>query len=201
MAWLRRYRRVDHQFHIPYLSGISTDGSCVYIDRTLPLVILHDISLEQLLVVHETYELAMMKACKLKYEPAHHLATAAEAFMLKIVGHGVTWDDYRAVLRPYYKPIMKTELGEIPQDLALYPYTGLLYKDLYDLQHGKITKQTAGYRTATSAVRCGTCSMFRPIQRSCSLVTGQILAGDVCDRWEALAGAEEGRQTAVGQTL
>jgi hypothetical protein len=199
--WLRRFRRTDREFHIPYLSGISTDGSCVYIDRTLPLVILRNISLGQLLIVHETVEYALMRAAGLKYEPAHHLATAAEAHMLSIIAPGTSWDDYRSVLRPYYQPILDDKLSEVPQDLALYPYSGHLYKNLWDLQHGKITKTTAGYRPATSAVRCGTCSMFRPTHRSCSLVIDLIYANDTCDRWEPKAGAEEGRQTGVGQAV
>lgn len=200
-GWLRRYRRTDREFHIPYLSGISTDGSCVYIDRTLPLVILRNISLGQLLIIHETIENALMRGAGLKYEPAHHLATAGEAHVLSIIAPGTTWDDYRAVLRPYYRPIQGAELGEVPQDLALYPYSGHLYKDLWDLQHGKITKTKAGYRVATSATRCGSCSMYRPVQQSCTLVIGPIRADDTCDRWEPKAGAEEGRQTGVGQAV
>ena len=173
----------------------------MYIDRTLPLRILSDIPLTELLAIHETVEQALVMVCHMKYEPAHHLATAAEAYALRTVGHGESWKDYRAVLRPYYRPIEAAELGDVPQDLALYPYSGHLYKDLWDLQHGKITKTKAGYRRATSMVACGSCSMFRPTNRSCSLVIGRILAPDTCDRWEPKADAEEGRQTAVGQTL
>ena len=201
-AWLRRFRRVDREFHIPYLSGMSNDGSCVYIDRTLPLVILRNISLGQLLIIHETVEQALMRGAGLKYEPAHHLATAAEKFVLEgTIAPGTTFDEYRAVLEPYYRPIEGAPLEEIPQDLALYPYSGRLYKDMWDLQHGKITKTKAGYRPATSMVKCGTCSMFRFAHRSCSLVIGKILAVDTCDRWEPKAGAEGGRQTAVGQAV
>jgi hypothetical protein len=199
--WLRRYRRTDREFHIPYLSGVSTDGSCVYIDHALPLVILRNISLGQLLIIHETVEYALMRGAGLKYEPAHHLATAAEAYVLRVIAPGTEWNDYRAVLRPYYKPVQDATLTEVPQDLALYPYSGRLYKDLWDLQHGKITKTKAGYRQTASAVRCGSCSMFRPVQRSCTLVVGRIRAADTCDRWEPRAGAEEGRQTAVGQAV
>lgn len=51
-----------------------------------------------------------------------------------------------------------------------------------------ISKQEAKYRVATDPARsCGTCSMFLPEERACTLVRGKIKAGDTCDYWEAPA--------------
>lgn len=194
--WLRRFRRTSREYDVPYLGGISNDGSTVYIDRKLPLRIA-GVSLDQLFITHETVENALIKALRLGYEPAHHLATAAEAHVLKVTWPGVSWNDYRTALRPLYRPIETEEIALPPPDLALYPYSGKPYKVLWDLQHGKITKAQAGYRPAEGLREaCGACAMFRPHNRSCSLVVGTIRAEDTCERWEPKA--ETGRQTAVG---
>lgn len=61
---------------------------------------------------------------------------------------------------------------------------------------GKVSKESVNYRRAwlVARKRCGNCSMFRPDRASvqsaratgrCTLVEGLIVAGDVCDRWEA----------------
>ena len=47
------------------------------------------------------------------------------------------------------------------------------------------TKQEANYREAANKARsCGTCSMFLPLLHRCTLVKGDIRAGDVCAYWE-----------------
>ena len=53
----------------------------------------------------------------------------------------------------------------------------------------KLTKPEVNYRKSTSSRRCGNCDMFerswsRPGEGKCTLVEGNIEAGDVCDRWE-----------------
>ena len=47
-----------------------------------------------------------------------------------------------------------------------------------------MSKQSVRYRQARLGTkRCASCAMFHPRTRTCDLVQGRILAGDVCDRW------------------
>ncbi len=59
---------------------------------------------------------------------------------------------------------------------------------------GKVSKQSVSYRPSTiPGKRCGTCNMFSPISKNrgeCSLVTGVIMPGMVCDKWEQKSGQQ-----------
>jgi len=55
----------------------------------------------------------------------------------------------------------------------------------------RIGKTDANYRRAEDPARsCGTCSMFLPVQRACTLVRGRIRAEDTCDYWQPRAVAK-----------
>jgi hypothetical protein len=47
----------------------------------------------------------------------------------------------------------------------------------------KVSKPSVNYRPGTPRRHCGNCAMFHPRSRSCDLVSGQISAEDVCDKW------------------
>lgn len=178
---LRKFRRINHTKQVPYLGGISNDGATVYIDPEVPLG-LEGIPVDKLFMIHECIEYALVKIAGLKYEPAHHLATAAEDHVLRELGH--TWKKYQSLLRPYYKPVEEEKIENPPKDLALYPYKGRLFKTLWEFQQGKVSKQSVNYRQGTEEKQCGNCSMFRVSTASCTHVVGRILSDDLCDDWE-----------------
>jgi hypothetical protein len=56
----------------------------------------------------------------------------------------------------------------------------------------KITQAAAGYTDkAGPGQRCGTCVMFLPALRRCTLVQGSILAEGWCRRWERIPSNKE----------
>lgn len=61
----------------------------------------------------------------------------------------------------------------------------------------KVTKQSVNYRPSDiPGKRCGTCSMLTLISKNrgeCSLVTGVIMPGMVCDKWERKDGKQDGK--------
>lgn len=56
-----------------------------------------------------------------------------------------------------------------------------------------VSKEAVNYRESTGKRKCGNCVMFHPsnslsaieLRGSCDLVTGEIRAENVCDRWES----------------
>lgn len=193
-AFVREDHKIDHKHDVPYIGGISTDGKTFYLDRHVPEA-LGKIPVAHLVRVHETVEYGIIRELAQKarvrnwqdhahrfYEQAHHLATAAEAALLKQLG--IEWSAYTKTLRPYYKPIEDEKLTDPPKDLSLYPYDGALYRLLWDFRRGKVAKTTVHYR-AGGAKQCGGCTMFLPQANACTLVAGYIKAHDVCDKYEA----------------
>ena len=51
----------------------------------------------------------------------------------------------------------------------------------------KVSKASVHYRRSAwwGGPCCGTCVMFVPFPGVCTLVSGRIRPGDMCDRWEA----------------
>lgn len=53
----------------------------------------------------------------------------------------------------------------------------------------KVSPESVDYRRTRGVERCGLCSMYRPgalfIRGRCTLVTGEIAAANVCDRFDA----------------
>jgi hypothetical protein len=188
---LRVPRTLLHSFTIPYLSGISSDGRTVYIDQHIPVMDgginfakyleIHE-SVERAiwLIAHEVRELVNLR----KYEPCHHLATAAEHYAVLSDGH--TWEDYTEALRPDYSPVEDEELGRVPPDLMTYPYAGKLLRRIQKAAAAtKFTQQEVNYREApASPMQCRNCWKFLPKVKGCQRVDGLIDADDVCDKWE-----------------
>lgn len=181
---LRRDRTICTTFDIPYLGGISRDGKYVYLDRHLPEKI-DGILLAKYIEVHESVEQALILLASLTYEPAHHLATAAEQFAL--LADGYNWAKYEDALEPDFSPLEHENIQRVPPDLDLYPYGGALLKHMKAVQEKtKFTKEEVEYREASGeARRCGTCSMFLPRTGACAWVEGKIEAEYLCNKWES----------------
>lgn len=193
-AFMGEEHHLDHAHDVPYIGGISADGKTYYLDRHVPEKI-GKIPVKLLIRVHETFEYSYIRELARRarvrhwqdhahrfYEQAHHLATAAEKVLLDEMG--IIWKTYTEALRPYYKPVDHENLTKPPHELSLYPYSGQLYRLLWDFRRGKVAKATVNYRPGNSEKSCGTCSMYLTTVHACSLVAGTIRASDVCNKWE-----------------
>jgi hypothetical protein len=191
---LRTPRTVMHSRAVPYLAGISTDGRMIYVDSHLPERI-DGIPLAPYLRVHEEVEWALHTCAagdpKLReyrtYEAAHHLATAAEQYA--VVSDGHDWDEYREGLHPYFVPIEREMLKEIPPDLAEYPYSGAELKKVQAAKaKARFTQGEVNYTVKSlRATHCGICSMFLPRTRACTIVEPSpkpIVPEGGCDKFE-----------------
>jgi len=201
-AALRVQRRINRRWPVPYLAGISTDGRTVYVDEHIPERI-KGIPVDKYLEVHEATEYALYRVAlrdgKLakflgetatarastaaKYEPVHHLATAAEQYTL--ISDGYDWDVYREGLEPLYRPIEHEVFKRIPPDLATYPYSGAeLKRILASQKRSKLTPEEANYlEYAPTARRCELCKYFLPRLSKCEIVSGKISAEGSCDKF------------------
>ncbi len=191
-AALRTRRKINRRWPIPYLAGISADGAVVYIDENIPER-LEGIPVDKYLETHESVEWALYLAAehdkKLQkvlaekgdhYEPAHHLATAAEQYAL--ISDGYSWEKYRKHLEPLYRPIEHEDFSRAPPDLAEYPYSG---KDLARLRaakkRSKFEKDEVEYvDVAPTEKECEYCAHFLPRLARCETVKGKISAEGVC---------------------
>jgi len=196
-TWLGRFRRVDRSKQVPGLRGISNDGTTVYIDRAMPRT-LGAILLDPLFAAYTTVRHGLTMGARVDQKTASGLAAAAEHQLLTHIAPGVSWTEYQILLHPYERELEPEEVEDPPPDLALYPYSGPLYKTLWEFQQGKVPKSAVAYRKGSPAEHCGNCSMFRPHSHSCTLVIGLISPRYVCDEWEK-KGAQADSRTPVGQ--
>ena len=66
----------------------------------------------------------------------------------------------------------------------------------------KTSKQAVNYREGRGHKKCRVCAMFKPLATygyeigGCTLVMGQIYAGDTCDEWEPKKGSSHDTSTA-----
>jgi hypothetical protein len=180
---LRLERMLCFGFDIPYLGGISSDGKYVYIDRHLPEKS-EGVPLAKYIEVHESVESALVNEAGLSYEPAHHLATAAEEF--SVLEDGYEWAKYEGGLRPEFQPLEHEDITRVPPDLDLYPYSGPLRAHLAKVAaKSQFTKEEVRYREGGEKRKCDACAMFLPRLQRCTWVKGAIFPDDVCDKFEA----------------
>ena len=126
---LNRSYRLDHDYDIANVSGISTDLKTLYIDRHFPLDHREgDIVAE--LWLHECSEALFMMLWGDYYARAHTLSTIAEHDTL--VWRGIDWNKYKAHLALYSKKSDK--ITRSPRDLFLRPYEQHLGSDWLLLQ-------------------------------------------------------------------
>ncbi len=187
---IRLHRQVCFGFDIPYLGGISRDGKYVYIDRHLPDKS-NGVPLAKYIEVHESVEAALYdvsgqheELAELhKYEPCHHLATAAEQFA--VVSDGYSWDDYEDGLRPDFLPLAHEDIKRVPPDLATFQYDGKLLARMEEVaSKSQFKKDEVNYRNGGKVNRCEDCAMFLPRTLRCTWVMGTIHPDDLCDKFE-----------------
>lgn len=193
---LRRERTVLRTFDVPYLGGISEDGSYVYLDRHLPEKV-ESIPLAKFLEVHEVTEWALRTMAEIGgipakykgYEACHHLATAAEQFAL--VSDGYEWDKYKEALRPDYWPIETEQVRRVPPDFSTWQYdSDPKLKERLEVvaRKSKFTQGEVNFREGSPRRSCGLCGMFLARLGRCTWVDGTISPDALCDKFDRKKG-------------
>jgi hypothetical protein len=115
---------LNHDYHVPYLAGYSTDGKTVYIDRDLPRFLVtrshRRIDTDRYLLMHEGVEKALIEAFDLKYQHAHQIALRTEEALIR--ADGFKWREYDRLMQKYIKEVEAERPLHLPPDLDLKPY-------------------------------------------------------------------------------
>ena len=131
LTWLSRPRKISYDYHIPYLGGISTDGSVVFLDsRYDPVLSLQYHRLDSALTLpdHEITEYVLIRFYGFQYDPdnpdrsSHVWGNTAER--LAVRGLDADWDEYNEAIDRQLKGIELEKVEHCPPNLALYPYQG-----------------------------------------------------------------------------
>jgi hypothetical protein len=117
--------QVDYDHDVRWMSVLSKDGKILYIDRTLPRVILNSgksLLIVHPLMVHETTEYGLM-ADGMAYLPAHVRATKAEKSWVTAAGFDwAAWEAWcrgelsRLENRKITKPVPNPDVKPSPHD-------------------------------------------------------------------------------------
>lgn len=108
--------KVIFKFDIPYASGISQDGTTVYIDKNLKRF-LKSKDVVQFLIIFEKARKALMDLNpRLNPQQAHYLATRYFEHKAVKTAH-IDWSDYEKFLAPQFKTPDKAH--NIPKDLDI----------------------------------------------------------------------------------
>jgi hypothetical protein len=110
---------VVSKYDIPYVAGYSKDGKHIYIDRHMNTK-MNDKDITKYLVVHEKTEKVLLQLFNLKYQQAHHIATAVEH--AAVVKDGIDWNVYSKYVDKFVKTLGHENLSNAPPDLDLTPY-------------------------------------------------------------------------------
>lgn len=151
---LDRVRMIDATHDVPYLGGISNDGTTVYIDRRLPRVLdIRGVKVDvwKHIAIHEAIEHALMVGLGLEYRRAHHIATRVEEASLEHLG--VEPKPYENRLRPYIRKADAETVTNPPPDLYKKPYTD--EKDKPELARLKGATAAAGPGQASAKDAAG----------------------------------------------
>ena len=131
MEWLQRPRRIDCNYQIPYLGGISTDGRVVFIDsRYHPIMrgTNYGLSLNTADTIpdHEVTEYVCVRFYGMRYEDKnlfrnpHIWGNTAER--LAVLALDCEWDPYNKFIDSQLKAIEDGPVTRCPPTLATYPY-------------------------------------------------------------------------------
>ena len=121
--------RVNHQYDVPYLAGLSVDYKTLYVDKNVPLEIrIKELDKNQytlsnicpFLAIHEFIERKLMRF--MNYDKAHRIANRYEHSEVKKAGFDP--DDFQNRIIEYYYKIKRSSKTKliVPDDLYLWPY-------------------------------------------------------------------------------
>lgn len=106
----KKYTKTDSEYHVPYLAGSNTEGTCVYFDSRVPA------ATKPFIKEHEIIEGILIRIKKWPYEKAHKFATEAER--TKVEGTlGLNWKVYQAKLEQPIKQAEAAPKRNLPPDL------------------------------------------------------------------------------------
>ncbi len=112
--------RFDTQYDIPFLGGISSDATTIYLDRFYPRS-WNGVDTGQFIAVHETTEWYCMVHLGLSYLKGHHWANTAEDHAVFMAGYDPV--DYNKYVDQYVDQIEGDPIVITPRDLFMGPYT------------------------------------------------------------------------------
>ena len=124
---IKQTKVVRGVYDVPYLSGPSTDGKTVYIDKRVPARLEiktkdgkhRSVDVAPFLLVHEITERILLDL-KHPYLPSHHVATRREREAVDAAG--LDWRDYEDVMDGYVRESEHESVKRVPPDLDLRPY-------------------------------------------------------------------------------
>lgn len=125
IADIKRKKKVDRSFEIPYTAGYSLDGQTLYIDRYMPRgfkwkgkVYLTD----DLLLLHEDTENDLIHGSGLEYLDGHQIALRAEFALC--AARNIPWSIYNdRFMMPWVTKIGERKIYKhCPPQLNLKPY-------------------------------------------------------------------------------
>jgi hypothetical protein len=122
-AVVRRAKKINRSYDIPYLAGYSNDGKTIYIDRHMPKAMTYEgreINTDRYLILHEEVEKTLIDQLHLHYLHAHQIASRAEQAAVRAAG--IRWRDYDRFMQDNVKHIGDERLTKVPADLDLKPY-------------------------------------------------------------------------------
>lgn len=122
-AILKRIRKIDRSYDIPYVAGYSRDGHTVFIDRHMPRGFTSGgrrIETDPFLALHEVVEKTLLDQLHLHYLHAHQIALRTEQAAVRAAG--VSWRDYDHFTKSNEKKIGDERLVRVPRELDLTPY-------------------------------------------------------------------------------
>jgi hypothetical protein len=118
---LKLNAKINNDYDVGYLAGMSKDRTTVYVDKDLdPTININgkEIDPRPFLYTHETTECAWMDQGD-TYQEAHKKATEAEREHIE--KEGVNWDCYMKALHPYIKSDESKD-SHFPPDIDPKPY-------------------------------------------------------------------------------
>ena len=123
-AALGRRPRIDRNYDIAYILGVSADLTTLYADRDFPLTALavgpRSIDVTDEGWLHECGEACFILLFGDHYNRAHRLITVAEHDI--VVARGINWPLYKDAFAPYAKRDENKRIHRSPRDLFLRPY-------------------------------------------------------------------------------
>lgn len=172
-AILRRVKKLDRSYDIPYLAGYSADGKTIYIDRHLPTSFKYrgrTIDVDRFLIMHEEVEKTLIDQLDLHYLHAHQIATRAEEAAVR--AERISWHAYDRFMQKYVKTVGDERLKKVPKDLDLKPYRDYHDWDLMQrmekaIAAGKLSPAPKALRTEIAAYN----SAFREQRRDAARKT------------------------------
>jgi hypothetical protein len=123
--------KVNREFDVPYLAGISNDENTLYIDKDMPEEIEignKTVNYAKYIALHELIEKHLMEQQKLKYGKAHDIAKQYEFNWVK--KDDIDVDSYKMAFNGYITKVRHKEDVKAPSDIYEKPYADLNEKHI-----------------------------------------------------------------------